>query len=48
MYWLKAVSKRSDPDLPPFITTWNRFYAIVLAWLVLLIFVFWLITKHFE
>jgi len=38
----------SDPDLPPFIKSWNQFYAIVIGWLVLLIIVFWLITISFE
>ena len=34
----------TDPDLPPFIRSWNHFYGIVIAWLVFLILVFWLIT----
>jgi hypothetical protein len=37
-----------DPDLPSFIRSWNQFYGIVIAWLVLLIVVFWLITLFFE
>jgi hypothetical protein len=40
--------KTLDRDLPPFIKSWRQFYALVMAWLVVLIFVFWLITKHFE
>jgi len=39
---------RHDPDLPSFINSWNQFYGIVIGWLVLLIFVFWLITLLFE
>jgi len=37
-----------DPELPSFIRSWNQFYGIVIAWLVLLIIVFWLITLAFE
>ena len=48
MLWLEAVVKRPDPDLPSFISNWNQFYGIVVAWLVFLVFVFWLITKLFE
>jgi hypothetical protein len=35
-------------DLPSFIRSWNQFYGIVIVWLVLLIFVFWLITIIFK
>jgi hypothetical protein len=38
----------SDPELPSFIKSWKRFYAVVIGWLVLLIFIFWLITISFE
>jgi hypothetical protein len=47
MFLLGAV-KTPDPDLPSFIRSWNQFYAVVIGWLVLLIFVFWLITLLFE
>jgi hypothetical protein len=40
--------KATDPDLPSFIHSWNQFYGIVIGWLVLLIFIFWLITILFE
>jgi hypothetical protein len=39
---------KTDPELPPFIRSWNQFYAIVIGWLVLLILIFWLITISFE
>ena len=47
MYLLGAVA-RPDSELPSFIHSWNQFYGIVIGWLVLLIFMFWLITILFE
>jgi hypothetical protein len=46
-FLFRAV-KAPDPDLPPFIHSWNQFYGIVIGWLVFLIFIFWLITILFE
>jgi len=40
--------KTPDPELPSFISSWNRFYAVVIGWLILLILIFWLITLSFE
>jgi len=40
--------KTNDPELPSFIKSWQQFYAVVIGWLVLLIFVFWIITLSFE
>jgi len=40
--------ERNDAELPPFIKSWKQFYAIVIGWLILLIFLFWLITISFE
>jgi hypothetical protein len=37
-----------DKDLPSFIKSWNHFYFIVIAWLVVLIMVFYLITRAFS
>jgi len=47
MYLLGDVAT-PDPELPSFIRSWNQFYGIVAGWLVLLIFIFWLITILFE
>jgi hypothetical protein len=47
MFLLEVLAK-PDPELPSFIHSWNQFYGIVAGWLVLLIFVFWLITIFFE
>ncbi|WP_281260186.1 hypothetical protein [Mucilaginibacter yixingensis] len=40
--------KKPDPELPTFIRNWNQFYIIVGVWLVLLVFIFWLITLYFR
>lgn len=37
----------TDKGLPPFIRTWKRFYWLVVIWLVVLIALFYLFTKHF-
>ena len=39
-----------DPVLdepPPFLGTWGRVYAVVLAFLAVTIFLFWLFTRHY-
>jgi hypothetical protein len=42
------MPNKHDNDLPSFIKNWNQFYGIVIVWLVLLVFVFWLITISFK
>jgi len=32
---------------PPFLGTWSRVYRFVLGYLALVIFLFWLFTKHY-
>jgi hypothetical protein len=34
-------------DPPPFLGTWRRVYALVLAYLAAVIFVFWIFTRYF-
>jgi len=37
-----------DPELPPFVKSWNQFYFLLVVWLVLLIVLFYVFTKTFE
>lgn len=41
-------NKTYDEERPPFFGKWGRFYAAVAGWLVLLIVLFYLFTRHFS
>lgn len=37
----------TDKGRPPFVRTWKRFYWIVIAWLLVLILLFYFFTDYF-
>jgi hypothetical protein len=37
-----------DPELPPFVNSWNQFYLLLIGWLFLLIIGFYAFTKYFQ
>ena len=39
---------QQDNDKAPFFKNWNYWYVLVIAFLVLLIILFYFFTKHFE
>ncbi|SDM41890.1 hypothetical protein SAMN04488084_106213 [Pedobacter antarcticus] len=41
------VNKR-DPELPPFASSWRKFYRLLIYWLILLIVLFYLFTQYYK
>ncbi|WP_316833296.1 hypothetical protein [Pedobacter nutrimenti] len=39
---------QKDPELPPFVKSWQQFYRLLILWLGVLILLFYLFTKYFE
>lgn len=39
--------KNNNPDLPPFVKSWNQFYFMLIGWLILLMVGFYCFTKYF-
>lgn len=37
-----------EQELPPFVRTWRQFYRLLIAWLVLLILLFYAFTVYFK
>jgi hypothetical protein len=44
---IKLPAETYDTEPPPFLGTWSRVYILVLAWLALLIGLFYAFTRYF-
>lgn len=47
MRWSDYLPGEDDPEPPPFLGTWPNVYRAVLAWLALVILVFYGFTRYF-
>ncbi|NNC85934.1 MAG: hypothetical protein HKN75_07625 [Bacteroidia bacterium] len=47
---MESENKTNDAlnESPPFFKTWSTVYLVVLAWLVILIIIFYLITSNYS
>ena len=48
MRQLLKLPELDDPEPPPFLRSWTNVYAAVLAWLAILIAIFYGFTRYFQ